>query len=49
MQVRRLSALVAMHDGATRADEAKIGNVTVQILRGCVVKFNAEGPGSPFA
>jgi transposase len=43
-QVRRLLALAAIYDGATRTDAAKIGGVTLQIVRDWVVRFNAEGP-----
>lgn len=43
-QARRLLALAAIYDGATRTEAAKIGNVTVQIIRDWVVRFNAEGP-----
>ncbi len=43
-QARRLLALAAVYDGATRTEAAKIGDVTVQIIRDWVVKFNAHGP-----
>jgi len=43
-QARRLLALAAIYDGATRAEAAEIGGVTRQIVRDWVVKFNAEGP-----
>ena len=43
-QARRLLALAAIYDGASRAEAAKIGGVTVQIVRDWVVKFNAYGP-----
>ena len=43
-QVLRLLALAAIYDGASRNEAAKIGGVTVQIVRDWVVKFNAEGP-----
>lgn len=43
-QARRLLALAAIYDGATRTEAAKIGNVTLQIIRDWVVKFNADGP-----
>ena len=42
-QARRLLALAAIYEGATRAQAAKIGGVTVQIVRGWVLKFNAHG------
>src|SRR5216684_7659014 len=40
-QARRLLALAAIYEGATRTDAAKIGGVTLQIVRDWVVKFNA--------
>src|SRR5271168_4179697 len=43
-QARRLLALAAISDGARRAEAAKIGGVTVQIIRDWVLKFNAQGP-----
>lgn len=43
-QTRRLLALAAIYDGARRSEAAKIGGVTVQIVRDWVVKFNAQGP-----
>ena len=43
-QARRLLALAAVYDGATRTQAAKIGDVTLQIVRDWVVKFNALGP-----
>lgn len=43
-QARRLLALAAVYDGATRTEAAKIGGVTLQIVRDWVVKFNAYGP-----
>jgi transposase len=43
-QARRLLALAEIYDGATRSEAAKIGNVTVQIVRDWVVRFNADGP-----
>lgn len=43
-QARRLLALAAIYDGATRSEAAKIGGVTLQIVRDWVVKFNALGP-----
>src|SRR3979411_1314732 len=32
------------HDGATRTEAARIGGVTLQIVRDWVVKFNSHGP-----
>lgn len=43
-QARRLLALAAIYDGATRTDAARIGGVTLQIVRDWVMKFNAAGP-----
>ena len=34
----------AIYEGATRSEAAKIGGVTLQIVRDWVVKFNAHGP-----
>jgi transposase len=42
-QARRLLALAAIYDGASRTEAAKIGGVTLQIVRDWVVKFNAHG------
>ena len=44
-QTRRLLALAAIYDGATRTQAAELGGVTVQIVRDWVVKFNAQGAG----
>ena len=43
-QARRLLALAAIYDGASRTEAARIGGVTLQIVRGWVIKFNAHGP-----
>ena len=43
-QARRLLTLAAIYEGATRTEAARIGGVTVQIVRDWVVKFNAHGP-----
>jgi transposase len=43
-QARRLLALAAIYEGATRTEAAKIGGVTLQIVRDWVVKFNGLGP-----
>jgi transposase len=43
-QARRLLTLAAIYDGASRTEAAKIGGVTLQIVRDWVVKFNARGP-----
>ncbi|MDB5369811.1 MAG: hypothetical protein JWP20_1369 [Roseomonas sp.] len=42
-QARRLLALAAVCDGGTRSEAARLGNVTLQIVRDWVVRFNAEG------
>ena len=43
-QVRRLLALAAIYDGGTRNEAARIGGVTLQIVRDWVMRFNANGP-----
>ncbi len=43
-QARRLLALAAVYEGATRTEAARIGGVTLQVVRDWVVKFNAAGP-----
>ena len=43
-QARRLLALAAIYEGARRTEAAKIGGVTLQIIRDWVMKFNAHGP-----
>ena len=43
-QARRLLALASIYGGATRTEAAKIGGVTLQIVRDWVMKFNAHGP-----
>ncbi|WP_443208572.1 IS630 family transposase [Sphingomonas sp. PAMC 26621] len=43
-QARRLLALAAIYEGASRTEAARLGSVTVQIVRDWVVKFNATGP-----
>jgi transposase len=42
-QARRLLALAAIYDGATRTEAAKIGGVGLQIIRDWVLRFNARG------
>jgi transposase len=44
-QTRRLLALAAIYDGATRTEAARIGGVTLQIVRDWVLKLNEHGPG----
>jgi transposase len=43
-QARRLLALAAIYEGASRTQAARIGGVTLQIVRDWVMKFNAAGP-----
>ena len=43
-QARRLLTLAAIYDGAARSEAAKIGGVTLQIVRDWVLRFNAHGP-----
>jgi putative transposase len=43
-QARRLLALAAIYDGASRTQAARMGGVTLQVVRDWVVKFNAHGP-----
>ena len=43
-QTRRLLALAAIYDGATRTEAVAMGNVTLQIIRDWVLKLNAQGP-----
>jgi transposase len=43
-QTRRLLTLATIYDGGSRPDAARIGGVTLQIVRDWVVRFNAKGP-----
>ena len=43
-QTRRLLALAAIYDGASRTEAAAVGGVTLQIVRDWVLKLNASGP-----
>ncbi|WP_457663573.1 helix-turn-helix domain-containing protein [Sinorhizobium medicae] len=43
-QARRLLALASIYDGGSRSDAARLGSVTLQIVRDWVVRFNARGP-----
>src|ERR1700758_2396841 len=43
-QARRLLALAAIYEGSSRTEAARIGGVTLQIVRDWVVKFNESGP-----
>lgn len=42
-QARRLLALASIYDGGSRSDAARIGAVTLQIVRDWVLRFNARG------
>jgi len=43
-QSRRLLALAAIYDGARRSEAARLGGVTLQVVRDWVLRFNAAGP-----
>lgn len=43
-QARRLLALASIYDGGRRSDAARLGNVTLQIIRDWVLRFNHHGP-----
>lgn len=43
-QARRLLALAVIYDGGSRSDAARLGNVTLQIVRDWVMRFNERGP-----
>src|SRR3712207_1724367 len=43
-QARRLLALAAIYDGGSRTDAARIGGVTLQIVRDWVLRVNKQGP-----
>jgi hypothetical protein len=43
-QARRLLAIAAVLDGASRGDAAKIGGMDRQTLRDWVIRFNEQGP-----
>ena len=43
-QTRRLLALAAIYDGASRSEAARIGGGTLQVIRDWVLRFNARGP-----
>jgi transposase len=43
-QTRRLLALAAIYDGASRTEAARIGGVGLQVVRDWVLRFNSEGP-----
>src|SRR5205085_7224946 len=43
-QARRLLAIAAVLDGASREDAARIGGMDRQTLRNWVIRFNEQGP-----
>ena len=43
-QARRLLALAEIYEGGSRGSAARIGSVTLQIVRDWVMRFNAHGP-----
>ena len=43
-QARRLLALAEIYNGSSRTDAARIGSVTLQIVRDWVLRFNKHGP-----
>src|SRR5271169_5665758 len=43
-QARRLLAIAAVLDGASRADAAKMGGMDRQTLRDWAIRFNEQGP-----
>jgi transposase len=43
-QARRLLAIAAVLDGASRTDASKIGGMDRQTLRDWVIRFNQQGP-----
>jgi transposase len=43
-QSRRLLALAAIYDGGKRKDAARIGDVSPQVIRDWVLRFNGKGP-----
>ena len=43
-QTRRRLALAVIYDGGSRTEAARVGGVTLQIVRDWVLRFNAEGP-----
>lgn len=43
-QVRRLLAMASILAGGSRSEAAKIGGVTLQIVRDWVIRYNAAGP-----
>src|SRR6266567_469057 len=47
-QARRLLAIAAVFDGASRTEAAKIGGIDRQTLRDWVIRFNRQGPDGLF-
>ena len=43
-QARRLLSLAVIYDGGSRSDAARIGGVTLQVIRDWVLRFNVRGP-----
>ena len=43
-QVRRLLGIATILDGGSRSDAARVGGVTLQIVRDWVLRFNEAGP-----
>jgi len=43
-QTRRLLSIAAIYEGSSRAEAARLGGVTAQIVRDWVERFNQEGP-----
>lgn len=43
-QTRRLLALAVIYEGGSRTEAARVGGVTLQIVRDWVLRFNVEGP-----
>jgi transposase len=43
-QARRLLALAEIYDGSSRTNAARMGGVTLQIVRDWVLRFNSRGP-----
>lgn len=43
-QTRRLLALAVIYESGSRTEAARVGGVTLQIVRDWVLRFNAQGP-----
>jgi transposase len=48
-QARRLLAIAAVLDGASREEAATVGGMDRQTLRDWVIRFNEQGPDGPFS